>query len=87
MIDLDYDQLLSLLAQFVYPLARILAMIGVAPLLGHTAVPRRVKLGLGVVIAVVMFPLMPSPPPLENFEGDLPVVTSAEPLLDLREEA
>ena len=31
--------------------------------------------------------LAPSPPPLENFEGDLPVVTSAEPLLDLREEA
>ncbi len=30
--------------------------------------------------------LAPSPPPPANFVGDLPVVTSAEPLVDLREE-
>ena len=30
--------------------------------------------------------LAPSPPPLENFDAELPVVTSAEPLVDLREE-
>lgn len=30
--------------------------------------------------------LAPSPPPLANFVGDLPVVASAEPLIDLREE-
>jgi heme/copper-type cytochrome/quinol oxidase subunit 1 len=30
--------------------------------------------------------LAPTPPPLANFVGDLPVVTSAEPLIDLREE-
>ncbi len=30
--------------------------------------------------------LAPSPPPLANFADDLPVVTSAEPLIDLREE-
>jgi heme/copper-type cytochrome/quinol oxidase subunit 1 len=58
---------------------------------------------LGVLIAVVsLLPLLkrddpwdgltlewlaPSPPPLENFVGDLRAVTSAEPLLDLREES
>jgi heme/copper-type cytochrome/quinol oxidase subunit 1 len=31
--------------------------------------------------------LAPSPPPLDNFVADLPVVTSAEPLVDLREES
>ena len=30
--------------------------------------------------------LAPSPPPLANFAEDLPVITSAEPLIDLREE-
>lgn len=30
--------------------------------------------------------LSPSPPPLANFDGELPVVTSAEPLVDAREE-
>jgi heme/copper-type cytochrome/quinol oxidase subunit 1 len=30
--------------------------------------------------------LTASPPPLENFDGELAVVTSAEPLYDLREE-
>ena len=30
--------------------------------------------------------LAPSPPPLDNFDGDLAVVVSAEPLIDLREE-
>lgn len=31
--------------------------------------------------------LAPSPPPLANFAGDLPVVTSPEPLVDQREES
>jgi heme/copper-type cytochrome/quinol oxidase subunit 1 len=30
--------------------------------------------------------LAPTPPPLANFVDDLPVITSAEPLIDLREE-
>lgn len=30
--------------------------------------------------------LAPTPPPLDNFVADLPVITSAEPLIDLREE-
>lgn len=30
--------------------------------------------------------LAPSPPPLDNFAGPVPTVTSAEPLIDLREE-
>jgi len=30
--------------------------------------------------------LSPSPPPIGNFDADLPTVTSAEPLVDLREE-
>lgn len=30
--------------------------------------------------------LAPTPPPLANFADDLPVITSAEPLIDLREE-
>jgi heme/copper-type cytochrome/quinol oxidase subunit 1 len=30
--------------------------------------------------------LAPSPPPLDNFDIELPVVTSAEPLIDLRDE-
>ena len=30
--------------------------------------------------------LAPSPPPLANFDGDLAPVTSAEPLVDLRQE-
>src|SRR5687768_14021516 len=56
MITLSSADLQAWLASFVWPLARILALLAVAPVLGNTVVPARVKIGLGVLIALVMAP-------------------------------
>jgi flagellar biosynthetic protein FliR len=55
-------QLDAWLATFIYPLTRILAMISSSPVIGNTQVPRRVKIGLSVLLAIVIAPTIGSMP-------------------------
>ena len=45
-----------------WPLVRILALIGAAPVFSHRALPVRAKVALGVAIALVIAPTVQSPP-------------------------
>ncbi|MEW5968159.1 MAG: flagellar biosynthetic protein FliR [Pseudomonadota bacterium] len=63
MISITDAQLNAWLIAFVWPLVRILGLIMVAPMFGHRAVPARVKIGLGVGIALIVAPALP---PLPN---------------------
>ena len=47
---------------FFLALTRILAMIIHVPVLGGTSIPTQIKLGLGVILAVVLIPWQPLPP-------------------------
>ena len=49
----------------VWPLARILGLIAVAPLFGNLSVPVRVKIGLAVMLALVIAPGVPAGPAAE----------------------
>jgi len=51
-----------------WPLVRVLALIGTAPLLSHRAVPVRIKVALGVAIAALLAPNVVAPP-LTNVIG------------------
>ena len=57
MIHLTYAQLSAWLAAFAWPMARILALVATAPVLGNNGVPRRVRLGLGLVLGFAIAPL------------------------------
>lgn len=46
----------------LWPLTRVLGVIALAPILGHKAVPNRVKLGLGIMITLVIMPTLPAMP-------------------------
>ncbi len=46
----------------LWPLTRILAVISVAPILGHNALPIRFKVGLGVFITLAIMPILPAIP-------------------------
>lgn len=61
MISVTTAQLGAWLAAFAWPLARILALIASAPVIGNPGVPARVKIGLGLLITVLVAPLVPSP--------------------------
>lgn len=62
MISLTDAQLNAWLISFVWPLTRILGLIMVAPVFGHRAVPKRVKIGLGIFITLTVAPTLPPMP-------------------------
>ena len=62
MISLTDAQINAWLINFIWPLTRILGLIMVAPVFGHRSVPARVKIGLGVFIALVVAPTLPPMP-------------------------
>jgi len=61
-ISLTDAQINAWLIGFIWPLTRILGLIMVAPVFGHSSVPRRVKIGLGVFIALIVAPTLPPMP-------------------------
>jgi flagellar biosynthetic protein FliR len=65
MISVTTAQLDAWLAAFAWPLARILALIASAPVIGNPSLPASVKIGLGLLLTVLVAPLLPPPPSLD----------------------
>lgn len=65
MITLTSAELNTWIAALVWPLTRILGLIAVAPLFGNRSVPARVKVGLGVMLALIVAPTVPALPALD----------------------
>jgi flagellar biosynthetic protein FliR len=59
MISVTSAQLDIWLATLIFPLVRILAMISTSPVLGNQQVPKRVKIGLSVLLALIVAPTIP----------------------------
>jgi len=64
MITLTSAQLDAWLAAGLWPLARVLAVLAAAPVLGQARIPMRVRIGLGVGLVIVLVPTLPAPPPV-----------------------
>ncbi|MDE2387493.1 MAG: flagellar biosynthetic protein FliR, partial [Betaproteobacteria bacterium] len=70
MISITTAELNTLLAAFLWPLSRILALVATAPILGNTSTPVRVKLGLAIAITILVMPLVEkSLPPVDPASG------------------
>lgn len=69
MITLASADLNVWLTTFLWPFARILALLAGAPVLGNMATPTRLKIGLSVMIALIIAPTI----------GPLPKVEPASP--------
>ncbi|MNS06896.1 Flagellar biosynthetic protein FliR [compost metagenome] len=65
MITLTSAELNTWVAAFLWPLTRIMGMISVAPLFGNVSVPARVKIGLGIMLALIIGPTVPQLPALD----------------------
>lgn len=59
MFNVTSDQWLSWLSLYFWPLLRVLALVTTAPILSERTVPKRVKLGLGIIITFVIAPSLP----------------------------
>jgi len=60
MVSVTSDQWLQWLSLYFWPLLRVLALISTAPILSERSVPKRVKLGLGFIITIVIAPSLPA---------------------------
>lgn len=65
MISVTSAELNTWIAAFLWPLTRIIGMISVAPLFGNVSVPARVKIALGIMLALIISPTVPALPALD----------------------
>ncbi len=71
MLQFTDTQLLGWLAAWFYPLCRIAALVGTAPILGETHIPQRLKIALAVLVTILVAPELGPPPPVAilSFDG------------------
>lgn len=65
MISITSAQLNALLTAFIWPLARILALIMSAPVFSNPGMPLRVRVGLAIMITLIVAPTLGSPPAID----------------------
>lgn len=65
MISITSAQLTAWIAAFIFPLARILALIASAPILGNKQIPIRIKIGLAMLITFIVAPTINVPDNLD----------------------
>ncbi|GAB0149116.1 MULTISPECIES: flagellar biosynthetic protein FliR [Marichromatium] len=68
---ISFDTLLDWVGMFVWPFVRISAMLLVAPIFGARTVNARVRLSLGLLLAILVAPLLPPFPAIDplSMEG------------------
>ncbi|KQQ88021.1 flagellar biosynthetic protein FliR [Massilia sp. Leaf139] len=65
MLTLTSLEINAWIAGLLWPLTRILGMLASAPLFGHASVPNPVKVILGVLLALIVAPTVPSIPAVD----------------------
>ncbi len=65
MISITSAELNTWIAALLWPLTRILGLISVAPLFGNVSVPARVKISLGILLALIIAPTVPAMPAMD----------------------
>jgi flagellar biosynthetic protein FliR len=68
MLHFTSDQWIHWLGLYFWPLLRVMALIMTAPILSERAIPKRVKVGLGIMITIVIAPTLP--------EVDVPIFSA-----------
>ena len=62
MINISADQIMTWVLSLIWPFVRISAMLLVAPIFGARGVHARLRMGMGLLIAMVIAPQLPTPP-------------------------
>lgn len=65
MIQLTLADMNGWVAGLLWPLTRILGLVAAAPIFGNAGVPARVKVALGILLAMIMAPTVPTLPAID----------------------
>ncbi|MDR2637013.1 MAG: flagellar biosynthetic protein FliR, partial [Zoogloeaceae bacterium] len=69
MISFTMAELETWIASVIYPLTRILALAASAPFLSNAALPRRLRLMLGIALTIAIVPILPPLPAVSPASG------------------
>ncbi len=70
MINITDAELNTVMAAFLWPLFRILALVASAPILGNPSIPVRVKIGMAALLTVIIAPTIQQPlPQVDPYSG------------------
>ena len=69
MINVTSMQLEAWLAAFMFPLARILALVASSPVIGNRQVPARVKVAFAMLVTFLIAPTLNIQPGIETSSG------------------
>jgi flagellar biosynthetic protein FliR len=67
MVNISSELLQTWVITLLWPLSRILAVIATSPIFSHSAVPVRIKLGIGLMITLIIMPTLPPMPTFDVF--------------------
>jgi flagellar biosynthesis protein FliR len=70
-VEVTFAQLQGWLVTFLWPFTRLSAFLVAAPLLGHSSIPNRVKIGLAALLTLIIAPGLPPLPdtPVMSWAG------------------
>lgn len=83
MLDLSSIEISNWVAAYLYPFFRISAFLTVAPVLGSQTIPKRVRVGLAFLIAIILAPLLPPLPLVDALSPESIVITLHQMLIGL----
>ena len=76
-------QLSAWLAAFMWPLLRVSAMIAAAPIFSSRQTPRRLRVGVALLLSFILMPLIPPPPVVEVFSPEALLIAAQQVLIGL----
>lgn len=76
-------QLSAWLAAFMWPLIRISSMIAAAPIFSSRQTPRRLRVGIALLLSFMLMPLIPPPPVVEVFSSEALLIAAQQVLIGL----
>jgi flagellar biosynthetic protein FliR len=76
-------QLSAWLAAFLWPLIRISAMVAAAPIFSSRQTPKRLRIGIALLLSFMLMPLIPPPPVVEVFSPEALLIAAQQVLIGL----
>ena len=74
MVTISTAWLNAWIASWVWPFIRVLAFMNTSAVFDNKGVPRRVRIGLAALIAILLAQVLPSPPPLSDSNAMLVLI-------------